>query len=137
MDHFGIGQAMQGMARVYILSSRRTGRTTSLVQSLKKGDRVVCANDSQRRHLLALCRERSLEVDVMVVSPQDPQLLFRRGTAEGRTIFDHSWVETYYLAAIERCRAEIDHLQTQTSGWGEAHEETRRQAIEISKWSLS
>lgn len=136
MDHFGIGQAMHGMAQVYTLSSRRTGRTTSLVQSLKKGDRVVCATDPERRHLQALCRERQLEVDIIVVSPQDPSRLFQRGTPEGRTIFDHSWVEAYYLAAIKQCQREIDGLQKQTSGWGEAHEETRRRALEISKWSL-
>lgn len=136
MDHFGIGQAIRGAAQVYIQASRRTGRTTSLLQSLKNGDRVVCSNEQERRRLRELCRERRLEVDVIVVPHSDPSLLFQRGTPEGRTIFDHSWVEAYYLAAIEQCQRDIDGLQKQTSGWGEAHEETRLQAIEISKWRL-
>ena len=135
MDHFGIGQAMRGMAQVYALSARRTGRTTSLVESLKNGDRIVCATEPERRHLQMLCRERNLEVGVIIVAPRDPQRLFERGTSTGRTIFDHGWVEAYYQAAIERCNSDIDHLQTQASGWGEAHEETRRRAIEISKWN--
>ena len=44
MDHFGIGAAMRGMALTYIQSARRTGRTTSVVESVKDGDRIVFAD---------------------------------------------------------------------------------------------
>ena len=41
MDHFGIGAAIYGAARVYFQSARRTGRTTALLDGLKDGDRLV------------------------------------------------------------------------------------------------
>ena len=47
MDHFGIGAAFRAMANVYITSARRTGRTTSLLESLKDGDRVVFASSRE------------------------------------------------------------------------------------------
>ena len=43
MDHFGIGAAMRGMFLNYMHSARRSGRTTSLVESVKDGDRIVFA----------------------------------------------------------------------------------------------
>ena len=53
----------------------------------------------------------------------------------GRTIFDHGWVERFYAAAIERAADTIDHLQREASGFGEAHRETARQAEEIARWN--
>lgn len=47
MDHFGIGTALLGCAEVYFRCARRTGRTTSLVESLVSGDRVVCRTENE------------------------------------------------------------------------------------------
>lgn len=66
--------------------------------------------------------------------PKTPERVFERGTPKGRTIFDHSWVEQYYLQAIERTQQEIDHFERQASGFGDAHRETRWRAEEIAKW---
>lgn len=136
MDHFGIGQAMRGMALSYTQAARRTGRTTSLVESLKDGDRVCCFTTREADRLRQLCRERNLKVDCIVVPIANPGRVFERGTSEGRTIFDHTWLENYYMLALERCQSEIDHLQREASGYGTAHGETKRQAIELSKWRV-
>ena len=136
MDHFGIGNAMQGMLHTYISTSRQTGRTTSLVESLKDGDRVVCTNSKEAERLQRLCRERELKVDCIVVDPASPHRLMERRPSEGRTVFEHTWVEAYYLAAVQRCQAAIDELQRQSSGFGTAQIETRRQAMELSRWRV-
>lgn len=128
MDHFGIGNAVQGMLHTYISTSRQTGRTTSLLESLKDGDRVCCASANEAEQLARLCRERDLNVRCIVVHPGEPGQLFTRPPSEGRTIFDHTWVEQYYLSTMKRCQADIDHLQRQSSGFGTAHIETRRLA---------
>jgi hypothetical protein len=60
--------------------------------------------------------------------------VFEFGTPQGRTIFDHTWVEQQYMAAIARTMQEIDHLEREASGYGEAHRETARKAEEILKW---
>lgn len=134
MDHFGIGQAMRGMALTYTQSARRTGRTTSLLDSLKDGDRVCFFDAREADRFQRLCRERSLKVECIVVPTADPGRIFERGTSEGRTIFDHTWVEQFYIQALERCHSDIDKLQRESSGDGAAHIETMHRAQEMAKW---
>ena len=136
MDHFGIGAAVEGSVRTYNISARRTGRTTSLVESVKDGDRIIFADAKEADRVRRLCLNRGVNVDCISVPPSAPEKIFERGTPEGRSIFDHSWVEQYYLAALNRAASEIDYFQTQTSGYGEAHRETKRRAEEIAKWDL-
>lgn len=136
MDHFGIGQAMQGMARIYIQSSRRSGRTTSLVESLKDGDRVCCATQREAKLLHQLLVERGLNVECIAVDPMSPGRLRERGISHGRTVFDHTWVEQYYIAALQRCQEEIDHLQQHMSGSETHHIETHRQSDYFTRWNV-
>lgn len=134
MDHFGIGAAVRGSVLVYMSSARGSGRTTSLVESVKDGDRIVFASAREAQRVGRLCHDRGVSVACIVVDPREPQRVFECGTPVGRLIFDHGWVEQYYLQAIERAQAEIDHFERQASGYGEAHRETRRQAQEMAKW---
>lgn len=136
MDHFGIGAAIQGITRVYFRSARQTGRTTSLVESVKDGDRIVFANGKEAEIMRRLCVERGVKVECIVVEPRTPERVFEIGTPEGRTIFDHTWVEQRYLLALDRVQQEIDYLERVASGYGEAHRETRRRAEELAKWHV-
>ncbi|WP_333830988.1 hypothetical protein [Pararhodobacter sp.] len=138
MDHFGIGSGVAGAARVYFHSSCRTGRTTSLVDSLKTDDRVVFLSEREGRRVQALCKERGVSIEVIVSAPQSPDRLFVRGspTGDARTVFDHGWVEQFYLDAIERARLDIDLMQTNLSGRGATHRETERRAKELAKWRV-
>lgn len=135
MDHFGIGAGVAGAAQVYFRSARRTGRTTSLVDSLKSGDRVIFDNPAEAGRVKALARERGVDVDCVCIEPGSPEIL-RIGTPleECRTIFDHGWVERHYEIAIKRAIKEVDELQRRMSGYGGVHRETRRRAEEIAKW---
>lgn len=134
MDHFGIGAAIRGAIDVYICAARRTGRTTALLESLKDGDRVVCHETKHQRELQRLCRERKLNVEVILVPVTKPEDVFMRGTSEGRTLFDHAWLEAYYADVVEEAAKRVDYWQTQSSGYGTAHIRTRQAAIELSKW---
>lgn len=134
MDHFGIGAAIRGAANIYFHSARQTGRTISLVESVKDGDRIVFADGLEAERVRRLCLDRGVKVDCVVIEPRTPERVFERGTPEGRTIFDHSWVEQFYMQAIDRAAQDIDHLERQASGYGEAHRETRRKAEELAKW---
>lgn len=136
MDHFGIGGGVEGAALIYFTSARRTGRTTSLIESLKDGDRIVFANQREADRVKRLCLERGLNVSFIVVDPRKVRDIFQYPTSEGRTIFDHSWVEDFYLHAIEACRKDIDYIQREASGYGTAHIETRQRAAELAKWNI-
>lgn len=136
MDHFGIGAAMRGMANIYFQSARKSGRTTSLIESVKDGDRIIFANSREAERVRRLCIDRGVDVECVVIDPNDPGRVFERGTPQGRTIFDHSWVEQRYVLAIEYVQNDIDYLERQASGYGEAHRETRRRAEEMAKWKV-
>lgn len=136
MDHFGIGAAMKAANIIYCQAARRTGRTTSLIESLKDGDRVVCINRIEADRVQRLCRERGTTVECIVVDVKEPHELMRRAPSEGRTLFDHTWVERFYLHQIEQASNVIDQLQRESSGFGTPHIETRRTAIELSKWDV-
>lgn len=118
MDHFGIGTAMYALARTLFRTAKGSGRSTSLIESLKDGDRVVFHSPAEAERVKRLCRDRRIVVDCITISPKDPSRLFGTGTSIGRTLFDHSWVEQYYLHAIENAECEIDRFQTHASGPG-------------------
>lgn len=44
------------------------------------------------------------------------------------------WVEEFYLSQLEGAVHILDHYQRETSGYGTAHLETKRQAAEIGQW---
>jgi|GEM_PF-2160996 len=137
MDHFGIGVAVCGMLETYFRASRGTGRTTSLVDSVKSGDRVVFVDRKQANHAARLFRDRGVDkVDCVVVNPADPSDLFRfdMPRADGRLIFDHVWIEQFYRMAIAKAGVEIDQLQRELSGRGAPHRKTERAAREYALW---
>lgn len=137
MDHFGIGTAVEGAARMYFQGARRSGRTTSMLDSLKDGDRIWFADAREANRVERLCKERGLTVECRTLSVRGLDSVrgaFECGTPKGRTLFDHSWVEQFYMAAIQNAQAAIDHTQRETSGWGAAHLDTRRRAVEIAQF---
>lgn len=136
MDHFGIGAALQGVAQVYFRSARRSGRTTSMVESLQTGDRVVFADPREAERVRRLCRERGQDVECLVLPPKSRHELPQRGTPKGRLVFDHTWLEQFYLDQLAGAQAEVDYLQREFAGYGEAHRETNRRAEEIARWRL-
>jgi len=138
MDHFGIGAAMKGMLLTYVQTSRRTGRTTSLLESLKDGDRVIFSDVRHAREFERLTKERGIKVDCVTIDPGDDLGLnkLESSPGDGRTILDHVWVEQYYERWIDRTARVIDNIQKNLSGYGAAHRETRRSAIGMSKWKF-
>jgi len=136
MDAFGIGSAMRAMVWTYIRSSRRSGRTTTLVESLKDGDRVVCLNGDHGERIYRLCEERGVSIKYVVCDPSRIDEVFMWPTSPGRTVFDHTWLEEYYQNVIDRAVDKVDYAQEQSSGYGEAHLRTKRQAEEMSKWRV-
>ncbi len=136
MDFFGIGQMVTAVVEVAFRSGRQTGRTTTLVESLKDGDRVICPNSSVVRHVEKLCKQRGLDVQVLLIPPGDAHKVLEYGTAQGRCLFEHTWVEEYYRQAISRASNEISHLQASATGYDYRHIETRERYAQACKWDF-
>ena len=134
MDFFGIGVGIEGAARVYCISARQSGRTISLINSLKTGDRVVFHNIDEAKRVKNLCKARHIKIDYIIVPTGKPYRIFDKGPSQGRTILDHSWVENFYLERIASLKYDIQTFQVKASGGDEANEETKQKAIEITKW---
>ena len=136
MDFFGIGNAIKGAIQIYYRGSRQTGRTTNLLDSLKDGDRVYVAGRGDAKWLQDKCKERNLNIECVSIPVKDAGRVFDLGTSQGRAVFDHNWVEEYYLNAIEQAAKDIAHLEKETGGYGDAHRETKRQAAERMRWQF-
>lgn len=141
VDHFGIGNAIKGVIEIYFRACRRTGRTTSLVESAKDGDRVVFVNRLHASEFERLCRERGIAVETFICDPGAPERLFERPSVakDGRLIFDHAWIEEYYRLAIEGACNHLDRMQREIGGYGAAHAETARAARQAHRddWRLT
>ena len=137
MDHFGIGAAISGAANIYFRSARGTGRTLSMVESVRDGDRIVFTNMTEARRVKRMLEERGKKVECIVSDPAYLGDLFGRvrKPIKGRTILDHSWVEHFYLNAIARAQIDLDEIQLRTSP-DDPREENEFCAREIGKWSL-
>ncbi len=137
MDAFGIGAAIKGMALIYFQGARQTGRTVAMLESLRDDDRVIFANREECFRVEKLAKERKLKIECIVCQLHRlPDLFSGRPTSKGRTVFDHGWIEKFYLLRLENCRKEIDHLQRELSGFGEAHFKTKLAAQQIERWEI-
>lgn len=84
MDHFGIGAAIRAAVEMYSRASRRTGRSTSLFESVKDGDRIVFVTKQEAIYAkLRLAEMGKHKVSLSVLSPRDPDKLFERPTSQG------------------------------------------------------
>lgn len=134
-DHFGISEAVQACLRIYFQGARGSGRTTSMIESAKPGDRLVFCDVREGERVKRLLKEAGIEdVICCVVDPENPSAIFQRPPSEGRTIFDHSWVEEYFMRIIVGASNDLRRLQDQASGYGTPHRETARKAKEMGRW---
>lgn len=136
-DQFGIGNAMYGMALTYFQAARGTGRTVSLVASVQSGDRIVFTNNREADRVRRLLHDAGkTDVDCIAVEPRPDCLdhLFSRGPSRGRTVFDHSWVEKWYLRAIRNTQVELQNLANDVSNRGMPPIVSERARQERQKW---
>ncbi len=99
-DHYGIGNSLLGMFDVYRRMSRRSGRTTRMLEQVKEDCLIIVLTDQDRillqRQMKALGKEATV-VAVDVVGPH-PGLL--RGRQYSQVLLDHAWVEEYFRRDI-------------------------------------
>lgn len=95
-DHYGITTALKAAMNIYFASARKTGRTSSLVSSVKTGDRIIFSDSREAKRVERLCLERGVEIEALVVDPNRPEALFHKGRSRGKVYFDHSWIEEFY-----------------------------------------
>lgn len=139
MDFFGIGQALRGAFETYLQGSRGTGRTTLLLNSLKEGDRVIFHNHNHKKFFEMELRHREVKgVELLVVDVDSlGEHLRGVGTAQGRTYFDHTFIEEHHKQSIEHSIRHLNSIEKNLSGFDERHYETRKKAESAANWGRS
>ncbi len=121
MDIFNIVKDITDIIKQYFDLTRRTGRTTKLLDIVQDDDRVIFVNRTQAMMFENLCKSRGLRVKCIDISPeidcldsiyQYPRLM---GLRHGKTYFDHVWIEMHYKYKIKQTAAMIDEVQTYLS----------------------
>ncbi|WP_010186032.1 hypothetical protein [Sphingomonas sp. PAMC 26605] len=116
MEDHGLGAAMTMARIVFEQSSRRSGRTESLLLRARPGD-VIVVTTARDRMLLKRKLEESGKADVRVsVMTPDLDPRGRGGTnREGATLFDHSWIEAWWTKRIAGIRDELVAIERDMS----------------------
>ncbi len=114
MDLFGIENAVKAVVDTYFFASRRTGRTTNLLNSLKPGDRVYVEDMGMREWLMSRLKQSGIEgVECEVWNEsKHPRL---DGKAKGRVVFDHTLIEKRCKMAIQEEFEYISRLENELS----------------------
>ena len=111
---------MQVAINAFVNGSRRSGKTTRLLQSLKNDDVVIFPTITSARYAMNLYQEmyggKGYRVRFIAINPNlqpladnIPQL--QDSVAQGGTIhFDHTWYESFYYRSVELATAELDGL---------------------------
>lgn len=113
MDPYGIGAAIKSMVRAYQHAARGTGRTTLMVNAAKSSDHLIVASLSEGRLIERMCAEAGKTVSFVVADPGDLNDVFMKTAGlPGNLLFDHTWVESYFLGAIDQAARNLAHLAT-------------------------
>ena len=115
MDHYGIGNAVEGILMAYFQTSRASGRTESLINSLKDGDRVIFYNQREATRVQRICADKGIDVSCIVARDFIDVGSECKIRSRGRTIFDHSWIKEYYLNTIREVKRAIDMAESDLS----------------------
>jgi hypothetical protein len=127
-DMFGIGPAISAALSLVFGAQRQTGRTTRLIESVKDGDRIIAASQNEASQMARLLKQRGVNVSVEVIDPANPHGLHKLHTAQGRTIFDHRWVEMFYQCAFSDAADQMTEMEGRLSGFDWRHRETQEKA---------
>lgn len=115
-DFHGIGNAVKGAAEVVFITGRQTGRTTLMLRSLQPGDRVICLTENEADHLRRRAKAEGIKCVTFESVPLDAlQRIREKKRVEGRTFFDHNWVEHFYKLRLEQTAQDIRAFEAMLS----------------------
>lgn len=111
-DMYGIYQTTITTMNAVFNSSRRTGRTYKMIESLKDDDMVIFANAIEADRVRKICWEKGVAIKTVVVDPAIPSKIWEvtRGIRTN-IVYDHSWLEKYYRHSIMAASKYIDNIQ--------------------------
>jgi hypothetical protein len=119
-DFYRLGSGILTTVKAYLKTLRQTGRTTQFIKSLRDGDIIVVSNETQKRIIRELALDSGInKIDFIIYNVNntdifaDPLEELRsslRGRNDRRIVFDHTWIEQYYIHSIHKMQKRLVHL---------------------------
>lgn len=112
-DLYGIGNMLQTVLNIYFLGMRHNGKTTKMLKSLNKEDIVVFDNSGIAKLTQKYARELEIDIQYIVIDPWKPEQIGEKlggRPRHGKIVFDHNFVEKFYIVAVERAKNDLSFL---------------------------
>lgn len=113
MDIFGIEPMIRGVMNCLFRSHRGSGRTSNMLKLVEDGDTIVFSNMQEANRIKYILLTMKKDVTTIVCSPKKLDELFNRlyGRNTGKIIFDHEWLEKYYINTFENASSMLSRFQ--------------------------
>ena len=113
MDIYGVSLGIRACTNIYFETIRRSGRTTHMISLVERGDLIIIHPNVHEREIHALLAQRGIQgVDVRKADSLEEvrNIARNQGKKYNRVHLDHSFVDAYYLKAIEDTGRNLDGL---------------------------
>lgn len=110
MDEYGYAAAAKAGLRVFVLTTRRTGKTEWMLGAVRDGDRIITTTMQEAARLRSELRDRRMTGVTVLV--WDPESMRGKGRISGRTFFDDSWHLAFVEREMERMERERDFIMS-------------------------
>ena len=110
MKLYNIPEGIRSSIEIFFNCSRGTGRTTSMLKSLKTGDTVVFLTHDEAIRVYNQCRSARIEIKYVVATVREIGKVISYSNRCKDLILDHRWVEEYYRQAVETATKDLKYL---------------------------
>jgi hypothetical protein len=125
-NDFGVTAAMKLALRTFEFHSRKTGRTTTLIEAAREGDIIITSSQQHKRVIEGALREKESEslattgrrpaekVSVFVVDPKRdiralPNVIPAKAIT-GRILYDHEFIREYWEARFDDIGSDLTEV---------------------------
>ena len=132
MDIYGVSIGIRACTSIYFQTIRQSGRTTHMVSLVERGDLVIIHPNVNERDIYDLLAKRGIQgVDVAKARSLDEirKLTQNQGKRYRRVHLDHSFIDAYYLKAIEDTGKNLDSLMKDLASQAEHESDFHRNAL--------
>ena len=139
MDIYGVSLGIRACTNIYFETVRQSGRTTHMVSSVERGDLVIIHTNVNDRDIYDLLAKRGIQgVDVAKACSLDEirKLTQNQGKKYRRVHLDHSFVDAYYLKAIEDTGKNLESLMKDLASQVDHESDFHRNASRYSFFDL-
>lgn len=117
MNQFNIDTALISALEIYSHVAHKTGRSTSLVNSLNDGDVILTLTHRERDHYMRLIEEKGLTASVIVLNTGEDEIYKLRTIRTNGIIHpSHLWLQKYYKERIHSLSVVLPELFNRLKG---------------------